>query len=120
MWKLQVEFLEDLKALMKEMSAALESIASAYPATELEHAKDSVRKLVKLIVEASEYVKSFAERGKTSSGYISKAIVRIENFVAAQFPKKLKGYRDELRNCRINFGEAALVDVLYKTHVMRE
>lgn len=49
---------------MTDMCVALKSVADAFPEMRLESAKDSITKLLKVIVEASQYVKEFQNKGK--------------------------------------------------------
>lgn len=115
MWKQKNEFMGHLKALTREIFTTLEAIASAYPATELDHAKDSVTNLAKIIVEASDYVEGFVNVDDISRKYPTRTFHRIKRFVAAQFPKRLDEYLNKLRDRRLDFREATLVDVLVKS-----
>ncbi|KLO19527.1 hypothetical protein SCHPADRAFT_65910 [Schizopora paradoxa] len=120
MWKQKNGFMDHLKALTREIYAVFASIVTAYPATELVHAKDAVADLAKLMLDASEYVEGFAKADEMSLKYSSRAFHHIKRFAAAQFPKKLDDFRTDLRERRLDFREATLVDVLVKSGTLKD
>ncbi|KLO15490.1 hypothetical protein SCHPADRAFT_263732 [Schizopora paradoxa] len=66
MWRQEHEFKENLKALARDMCTSLESMIEAYPSIESEHAKKTATELVRLILRASAYVKSFSMEDERS------------------------------------------------------
>jgi len=69
MWKGECEFKDNLNTLARDMCTSLKSMASAYPAMDLKSSKDSATSLLKLIVDASKYVESFANSEEVSISY---------------------------------------------------
>jgi len=106
MWKQQREFDENVKALRTDMCTSLKSMVDAFLEMKLESAKDSVIKLLRVIIEAWEYVNEHLKKG------------RVASFISAQSSNKLNSYRSGLKDCRLDFREAAIVQVLVNSGVM--
>ncbi|KLO19719.1 WD40 repeat-like protein [Schizopora paradoxa] len=102
-WKNRQEFVEDMRLLVTDMCIAFKSVVDASPEMRLESAKDSIARLLKVIIDASRYVKDFQNKGKA------------EQYAVAQFRHKLDEFRSSLKICRINFRETALVQVVANT-----
>ncbi|KLO15480.1 hypothetical protein SCHPADRAFT_263459 [Schizopora paradoxa] len=122
MWKQQHEFKENLGALARDMITSLESMVEAYSSMESKHARETVTKLVRFILRASAYVESFSKNDGFSKERSLKERLKDKALqtMRTQFPKKLDDYRHDLKDCRLDFREAILVDVLVKKGVMKD
>lgn len=111
----------DMKKLAKDISNSLKVMTDAFSKLELAHAKETAMKLLKVVVKGSKYVEDFVKKGDISrTRGMERYIGRIKQFGATQFRKKLDDFQDDLRDRRLKFREAALVDVLVNNHVMSE
>jgi len=108
MSKQQHEFVEDSKTLASDICASLKSAVDAFPHMTLKSAKDPVLNLVKVIAEASHYLNEFLKKGAAG------------RLTAAQFPQKLDDYRSSLRDCRLDFREAVLVQNLVNSKILKD
>ncbi|KLO19718.1 hypothetical protein SCHPADRAFT_898656 [Schizopora paradoxa] len=108
MLKRQHEFVGDLKALASDVCMSLKSMASAFPEMELDSAKEAVVGLLKIVVKASQYVNDFFNKGAT------------RRFAAAQFRSKLDEHKSALHDRRLDFREAALIQILIKNGAMKD
>lgn len=115
MYQDERKFKENLKKLATDMCTSLKSLANAYDAMDLRSSRDVAQKLLKLIVKASHYLEGFSCAEKASQNYPQKMGNRFKRFLVTQFPKRLEDYRNDLRERRLDFREAALVDVLVKS-----
>lgn len=118
MWRQKCEFEKNLRVLVRDMYTSLESMVEAYPSMDSKHAKETVIKLARFIKGASAYVESFSKKDKFTSKYPRAG--RIKQFIRTQFPKKLDDYQTDLRDCRLDFREAMLVNVLAGMRTIRE
>ncbi|KLO19717.1 hypothetical protein SCHPADRAFT_56336 [Schizopora paradoxa] len=98
--KVQHEYIENIKTLAGDMCISLKAMSNAFPKIELEYAKEVVIDLLKVVVQASVYVHDFFNKGAA------------QRLTAAQFQHDLDDYKKKLETRRLDFREAALVQVL--------
>lgn len=62
----QHEFIEDMRTLASDMCTSLKAMANASPAMKLANSKESVVKLLEVIVQGARYVNDFLNKGGAS------------------------------------------------------
>lgn len=113
------EFLVDLRTLATDITTSLKVLRVAFSKLELADAKETARQLLKVVVEASTYVKDFAKKGDNyRAGRAEKIIDRTKQFVATQFRKPLDDFQEQMKERRLDFREAMLVQNLVNIRIL--
>lgn len=125
MWREEQKFMGDLKIFASDMCTSLKILASAFPVMESGLTKESALRVLKIVVEAAKYVDGFVIVNKEDhpashriKRYAQNIVERMKRILATQFPKKLEGYRTDLRDRRLDLREAILVNVLVNNGAM--
>lgn len=122
MLKEEHAFVEDLKALATDVRTSFHCMVDAFPLMKTDFARESVTELLKVSVKAAKYLDAFTKERSASSTHqtFKHFFNRLERVVASQFRQKLDDYRNNFRDCRDAFREAAIIQVLVNSGDLSE